>query len=61
MAQNPKTKPVKPAGHIMSPAELQQDMRQFGAKLAADPEAALRFLKQAGILNTSGKLAKAYK
>ncbi len=61
MATNPKNKPAKPDGHIMSPAELQKDMRRFGAKLAADPEAALRFLKQAGILGPNGKLAKAYK
>jgi hypothetical protein len=47
--------------HIMTPTELHIDMNQFGAQLGADPEAAILFLKQAGILNTKGKLGKEYR
>lgn len=49
------------AERIMTPNELHTDMNQFGAQLGADPEAAVLFLKQAGILNTKGKLDKGYR
>lgn len=72
MLQPPKTalkKSTKPAAkivrqsaeHIMTPNELHTDMNQFGTQLGADPKAAILFLKQAGLLNTKGKLDKGYR
>ncbi|RXZ36337.1 hypothetical protein D9O50_07295 [Oxalobacteraceae bacterium CAVE-383] len=47
--------------HVMSAAELHQDMHAFAAQLAGDPQAATTFLQNAGILASNGKLAKAYR
>ncbi len=54
--ENKRVKPKRPdqPRSFSSHAELLQDMRQFQQEVTRTPEAALAFLKRAGLVSASG-------
>lgn len=66
MTKNPAVKTAKKlsavsSGRVLSQAEITADIQIFCSELCADRQKSLAFLQRAGIITSTGKLAKIYR